>query len=315
MNVRGIVGLVALGLLGMLAGLVGSAAARTAFAASPGAQVAAAPQEQAPAVAALAQTTAAPPAPAAPATTPPAAKPGDRHGRDNGFGPGGFGGGKHDGGRGGKGGAGQATADGASRVISATGSLITLVQGDLTYATGKMDTATVADWLQRAQDLLKSAQTASAGSNYGRAVATAQAATGLAQAADLLMQQALGADKLPSYSQRPARGRGGPAPGTTTTTVTQAQASRQLARFYNEILMKDAVVKNAGSAGDAAGYMTIVKNTYSTAYTAYQAGKYNEAAAAVRVGQTLLGVAESLLRAENAPTGTDAPVTVPPPNF
>ena len=108
------------------------------------------------------------------------------------------------------------------------------------------------------------------------------------------------------------------APGigaSTPITVTQAQASRELARFYNEILAKDAVLKNTTSAGDANTYMTIVKDTYRTAYNAYQAGKYNEAHAAVQVGQTLLGVTESLMRAGTAPNNPDTPVQVPAPNF
>ena len=140
-------------------------------------------------------------------------------------------------------------------MISATTSLITLVTGDLTYATGKMDTKTVQDWLNKADGLLKSAQTAANSSQYGQAIETAGAARDLAMTADLLMQQALGADKLPSYSQRPFPGKGhmGMAPGTppgTPADVTQAHTSRDLAGFYNKIIMTDALVKS--SAGSKA---------------------------------------------------------------
>jgi hypothetical protein len=208
------------------------------------------------------------------------------------------------------------TAEGAARVISSTTSIITLVSGDLTYAAGKMDTAKVQDWLNRADNLLKTAQSANSSGQYGKAVETAQAAGNLARAADLLMQQALGADKLPSYNQRPFGGRGRPgfAPGTNAN-ITQAQASRELAGFYNAIIQKEALLKNSGSTGDARTYLDAAKDTYKTAYAAYQAGKYSDVQASVEVGQTLLGVAGNLMRAGTAPNSPDTPVQVPAPNF
>jgi hypothetical protein len=177
-----------------------------------------------------------------------------------------------------------------------------------------MDTATVSDWLDRAGGLLKNAQSAVTAGEYGKAVATANAAGGLARAADLLMQQALGADKLPSYNQRGFGGRNHMGAGTTTPP-TQAQASRELAGFYNELVREGAVLKATPNAGDAATYLTAAQNRYSTAYTAYGAGNYSEVHASVAVGRTLLEVAESLLRAATAPNSPDTPVTVPAPNF
>lgn len=212
---------------------------------------------------------------------------------------------------------GATSANGANRVISATTNLITSVKADLTYATGKMDTATVADWVGRADGLLKAAQSAVSAGEFGKAAATAQAASTLARTADLLMQQALGADKLPSYSTQrgPGRDHMGAGGSTTAPTVTQAQASRELANFYNELVMKAAVLKATANAGDAGTYLTAAQNRYSTAYTAYQAGTYNTVHSSVAVGRSLLEVADSLLRAATAPNSTDTPVQVPAPNF
>src|SRR5690348_17093288 len=122
-----------------------------------------------------AQTAQATPTPGAPGTAPSApgtqAAPTNPGGRDRGFGPGRDGHGPGRGGHGGPGGfGGQYTADSAARVISGTTSLLASVQADLTYATGKMDTATVQDWLNGANNLLKAAQTASSGNQYGKSV-------------------------------------------------------------------------------------------------------------------------------------------------
>jgi hypothetical protein len=205
---------------------------------------------------------------------------------------------------------GPLTADGANRVISGTAGLIALVKGDLAYANGKMDTSRVQDWLNRADGLLKDAQSAVSSNQLERAVQTAEAARGLASAADTLMAQALGADKLPSYSQRPHPGKFGGNP--TMPDATQAGASRQLVGFYNALVREGAVLKGSASAGI---YLTAAQDSYKTAYAAYQAGKYNDARNAVFVGQQLLKVADDLFRASNAPTDPNAPVQVPAPNF
>jgi hypothetical protein len=270
--------------------------------------------------------------PAAQATTPaPATTPGTKPGKPNGGfrgggpglghpgmgmgGPGmGMGGFDQHGGRG----DGATTATGANRVISATTNLLTVVKGDLTYATGKMDTATVADWVSRADGLLTAARSAVTASQFGKAVATANAAGSLARAADLLMQQALGADKLPSYNQRgfggPGRGHMGQG-GTTAATPTQAQASRELAGLYNEIVTTAARLKATPGSSEATPYLTGAQNRYSTAYTAYQAGNYAEVHASVAVSRALLEVTDSLVRAATAPNSPDTPVEVPAPNF
>ena len=130
----------------------------------------------------------------------------------------------------------------------------------------------------------------------------------------MLMQQALGADKLPSYNQRPFPAHARPASGTATN-VTQAQASRELAGLNNAIVTKDALLKSAGNTGDAGTYLTAAKNYYRTAYTAYQAGKYNDAHAAAAVGRELLEVVGHLVRAATAPNNPDTPVPVPAPNI
>jgi len=212
------------------------------------------------------------------------------------------------------------STEGATRTISMTTDLINLVKGDLAYATGKMDTGTVQNWINQADALLRSAQSAAGSSQFGRAVETAGAATGLAGAAHLLMAQSLGADQLPSYTQRPMKGgmgkegRHGMAPGAVTG-VTQAQASRHLAGLYNGILAQQAQLGRAGNTGDANNYLTAAKDYYRTAYDAYQAGKYDDAFKAASVSQALLGVVDGLVRAASAPNTQDAPIQVPAPNF
>jgi hypothetical protein len=255
---------------------------------------------------AQAQTT-----PTASPKTTPSTSPNGRRG--HGHGPGGPGIGRGPGGDHGRHG-GAYTADGASRVISATNSLITLVKSDLAYANGKMNTGTVQDWLNKADGLVGTARSASGSGQYGQAVETAGAAADLARAADLLMQQALGAANLPSASQRPFPGRGGVGPGSATG-VTQARASRELAGLYNSIVRQEALLSSAGSAANASTYLAAAKDYYRTAYTAYQGGKYDEAYGSAAVARTLLEVTNHLMRATTAPNSPDAPVQVPAPNF
>jgi hypothetical protein len=261
----------------------------------------------------LAQSTAtAVPSTPGPATTavPKAERPDMPYGR-GGHGRGGKGG-RH----GGLGGPGRhieaATADGAARSISQTIGIITLVKADLAYATGKMDTATVQSWLNNADTLLNSARGANISGQYGRAALTANAAGELAWAADLLMAQALGAEVLPSNAQRSMRGRDGMRGGVTTPTgLTQAQASRELASLYNSIVMRGALQGTA----DSTNYLNIAKEYYRTAYNAYGAGNYADAYKAAAVARRLLGVSDSLLRANTAPNNVDTPVQVPAPTF
>lgn len=207
------------------------------------------------------------------------------------------------------------SAEGATRAISGTTSVLTIVKGDLAYATGKMDTATMETWVTNADTLLKAAQTAHSAGEYGKAAETAQAASALAESAELMMRQELGADKLPSYTQRqggrPDRGMPGVGP-SGTFTVTQAQASRVLANLYRNITSEQALVSGS-AAGDAGTYLAAAKDQYSKAYAAYQAGNYSEATGAAQVGQSLLRVVEQLLSASTAPNGPDVPVQVPAP--
>jgi hypothetical protein len=77
--------------------------------------------------------------------------------------------------------------------------------------------------------------------------------------------------------------------------------------------MQEALVNSSANKGDAATYLAAAKSQYRKAYDAYQAGSYNEAAEAAHVGQALLQVVNSLLRAGTAPNSPDAPVQVPPP--
>jgi hypothetical protein len=212
--------------------------------------------------------------------------------------------------------AGQAaTANEATREISETTDLITRVKSDLAYANGKMDTTSVQKWVDGADSLLASAQSANSSSNYEQAVAYARAAQQLAMTADTAMAQKLGADKLPSYSQRPQR------PGlpdnsqTTTTAPTQAQASRIVAEAYNRLVEEGALIKATSSAGDATTYLTEAQNAYKTAYDAYQAGNYSDAVSSARLAGQLSGVADAVLRAATAQASSDTPVTVPAPTF
>lgn len=208
------------------------------------------------------------------------------------------------------------TAEGAAGHITATTNLIALVRGDLTYATGKMDTADVQRWLNEADGLLKNAQSAVSGSKFEQASAYAQAASELAMTAEAQMAQKLGANTLPSYSQRPQHpGKGAIQGQPANTTLNQAQASRLLAATYNRLTMLGAVVGNASNAGNAPAYLTEAQNAYKSAYTAYQAGNYAEAATFAQLARRLAGVAGSVLRATTSPGNSDAPVTVPAPNF
>lgn len=234
-------------------------------------------------------------------------------GGPGGFGPGGFGPG--DFGRGPFGGA--ATADDATRVISEVTSLITFVKGDLAYANGKMDTANVQKWVNGAEALLNSAQSAQGGSRFGQAVGYAQAARELVMVAEMQMAQTLGADKLPSYSQRQVRGpmHGDKGLNPANVTITQAMASRVLANTYQHIVGEAAQLKTFANTGDANTYMSDAQNAYKAAYDAYQAGKYSDSVASARLAEQLAQVAESVARATNAPASTDAPVNVPAPNF
>ena len=226
-------------------------------------------------------------------------------------------------GPGGLGPQGAANANAATRSISSTTNLITQVKSDLAYANGKMDTTDAQRWVDGADSLLKSAQDANSGSRYGQAVGYARAAGELAQVADTAMAQKLGADKLPSHSQRPQFQRPNPnkpatpnnGNGGTSTTVTQAEASRILEGTYNQLVMDGALIKNASNAGDATTYLTDAQKAYATAYNSYQSGNYSDAVASARLAEQLGGVANAVLQATTAPNNSTTPVTVPAPNF
>ena len=256
-----------------------------------------------------AQATSTPKAATTPGTTNPSADPPEGLG---GPGRGGHGHGGFDGGFD-RGLGANATAEGATQAISNVTGLITLVKGDLTYATGKMDTADVQRWVSGTDALLKSAQDANTASQFGKAIAYAQAARELASAADSQMAQELGASTLPSYSQLP-RGRDH-AFSTSTATITQAQASRLLAETYNRLTAQSTQVTGAANAAEARPYLTDAQNAYKAAYDAYQAGNYNDAVSSSRLAGKLAGVATSVARASTAPANADTPVTVPAPNF
>lgn len=229
-------------------------------------------------------------------------------------GPGGFGKGGPGGHHGDRGGFEFATSAGASQAITNATTVINLVKADLAYATGKMDTAAVDGYLKTADSLLASAQSAFAASQFGKAGGTAEAARSLADVAYSVMAQALGADKLPSYSQRPMH-RMHPDGTQQSVTVTQAQASRALARTYNELTVQATLLKNAGSVAEASNLLTSAQNAYRQAYDSYGAGKYNEALASAKLAGQLSHVVGDLIRAANAPANADTPVTVPSPNF
>jgi hypothetical protein len=201
------------------------------------------------------------------------------------------------------------TADFVSREISNTANLIKLVRDDLAYANGKMDTGNLTRWVNGADSLLGNARTAAGNSQLEKAAGYARAAAELARAADGQMAYTLGADKLPSYSQRPARRVPNPA---NQTAPTQAQASRVLARTYEGLVAKAAVVKGNS---EASGYLTDAQNAYKDAYSAYQAGKYADAVSKARLADELSGVAAQIVHAASAPNSPDTPVTVPAPNF
>ena len=203
--------------------------------------------------------------------------------------------------------------DSATNAISRSEQFLTNVKSDLTYATGKMNTAQVQTWLAAADTFLTSAKTAQTATQYAQAGAYAEAAQSVTATADLVMAQTLGADKLPSYSLRPQHdGRGGAPDTASTTAPTQAQASRDLLRTYNQILSTGAIV---GANADAQGYLTQAQAAYKSAYDAYGAGNYQTAHNEAAVAGHLLRVTDSLLHLANAGTSPDAPVTVPAPKF
>jgi hypothetical protein len=255
-----------------------------------------------------------PSAPTPSTTTPSTAPSGGKEGAESGLG------GSDGFGREGRGhkGLGAATAAGASAQITNTTNLINQAKSDLGYANGKMDTTDVQRWLNGADSLLKSAQSANSSSQYGQAVGYARAASQLVRVADTQMAQKLGADKLPSYSQQPNEANEpNEAKGATpsNTTVTQAQASRVLAHTYERLVMQGTLVKSASNAAEATTYLTDAQNAYKAAYAAYQAGKYGDAVASARLADGLAGVAGSIIHAVAAPRDANTPVTVPAPNF
>ncbi|HKP51665.1 MAG TPA: hypothetical protein VJ183_03335 [Chloroflexia bacterium] len=238
---------------------------------------------------------------------------GHRGGGPGGFGKGGPGGpGGHHGD--GRGGFEFATSAGASQAITNATTVINLVKADLAYAMGKMDTAAIEGYLKTADSLLASAQSAFAASQFGKAGGTAEAARSVADVAYSVMAQALGADKLPSYSQRPMH-RMHPDAAQQSVTVTQAQASHVLVRTYEELVVQATLLKNAGSVAEASNLLTSAQNVYKQAYSDYGAGKYNEAVASAKLAGQLSHVVGELIRAANAPANADTPVTVPSPNF
>jgi len=215
------------------------------------------------------------------------------------------------GGNGSAGSTGGPDANGAGRAITGTTNLLTQVKADLAYANGKMDTTDVQRWVNSADALLKSAQTSYTAAQYGQAAGYAHAAVELAQVADWQMAQKLGADKLPSYSQRPQRPN---KPAPSTTSITQAQASHILQNTYNHLVMQGAAIKN-GANSTASTLLTDAQNAYKAAYNAYQAGNYSDAVISAKLAEQLAGAAESVLRAATAPADPNTPVTVPAPNF
>jgi hypothetical protein len=207
-----------------------------------------------------------------------------------------------------------ATANSVSREISNTTNLINQVRADLAYANGKMDTTNLTKWVNGADAQLKNAQTAAGSSQYEKAAIYAGAAAQLASAAEGQMAYTLGADKLPSYAQRPNKGNRPNIPNNANATVTQAQASRLLAGTYESLVARSAAIKGSNVA-DADTYLTDAQNAYKDAYSAYQAAKYNDAVSKARLADQLAGVANQLAHVGSVPNDPNAPVTVPAPNF
>ncbi len=258
-----------------------------------------------------AQTTPAPKSTAVPGENPKSGGmpfPGGHHGKGmKGFGLGDFGGLGH--------GGFVPDANIANKLITHATEFLTLARTDLTYATGKMDTANIQKWLNSADALLKNAQTAVTDTKYERAGQNAQAAMSLIMVAEGQMARTLGADTLPSASQIPMGRKGhgdkmfGPDMGDVT--ITQAQASRILAQTYNHLVAQDVLIK----ATDATAYLTDAQIAYKTAYDAYNAGKYNDAAFTARQAEQLAGVARHVQAVTDAPDNPDTAVPVPGPTF
>jgi hypothetical protein len=204
------------------------------------------------------------------------------------------------------------TSEGARRQITDTTTLLNLAKDDLAYANGKMDTASVSKWLTNAEALLAQAQTAASASRFGSAGQYAHAARELVMIAEGQMVRALGADVLPSAGLRQGRRGGFPGgPDAANVTVTQAQASRALSQTYNHLVAQKTLITDSA----AAAYLTDAQAAYSSAYTAYGAGNYNEAVASARLAQRLAGVARHVQAAPGAPDNADTVVPVPAPTF
>lgn len=203
----------------------------------------------------------------------------------------------------------------ATNAIQNTQKLMDSVKADQAFAKGKMDTSLVDPLVARAGSIYQQATGANSSGNYTATVAYAQAANQTAQAARVLMVNAL-STQLPSQQNHPQ-----PKQGTTqnrpqpNAQFLQIQVSRQLEQAYG--LTKQAI-SDASQAGNKAGdlsiYLSTAKALYTQAYNDYQAGKYEDAGKTARAIMPLLEAMRSLFRAGNVQI-TPTPVTVPAPNF
>lgn len=203
----------------------------------------------------------------------------------------------------------------AANAVQNTQKVLDSVKADQAFAKGKMDTSLVDPLVTHADSVYQQATSANSSGNYTATIAYAQAANQTAEAARVLMVNALNT-QLPSQQNRPQPKQGTqpnrPQPNAKTL---QVQVSRQLEQIYG---MTKQAISDANQAGNKAGdlslYLSTAKALYTQAYNEYQAGKYEDAGKTARAITPLLGAMHSLFRANNVQI-TPTPVTVPAPNF
>ena len=130
-------------------------------------------------------------------------------------------------------------------------------------------------------------------------------------AADQLMVAKLG-NQLPSQANRPTP----PAPPVQPTGATapspQARVSRDLAHSYADIVSQRDALNAANLGGFWSDVLKQAEDQYKDAYTAYQAGNYDQAAASVQVADHLARAIDHALHVSSDPS---KPVSVPAPQF
>ena len=195
--------------------------------------------------------------------------------------------------------------------ISRAGNEVTRAKTDLAAAQGKMDVSLVQSWIDQAAALLQSAQSDQIAGKGAAAREEAGSAQELAMAADQLMVTKLGS-QLPSQANRPAPPTPPAPPSGTTAPSPQARVSRDLAHTYKDILSQRDGLNAANLGSSWPDVLKQAEDQYKDAYTEYQSGNYDQAAASIQVAGHLARAIDHALHVSSDPT---KPVSVPAPQF